>query len=61
MTGLFDEVITPQEKIQALEREIKLRERVYPRRVAEKKMPAAKAEYELRVMKAILADLRKGS
>ena len=59
MTGLFDNVISTEEKIAALEREIAMRRRVYPNRVAEKKMTQQKADYELRVMEQILADLRR--
>lgn len=48
--------ISTVQKIEALEREIKLREYVYPRRVASKAMSQDKADHELLVMQAILAD-----
>ena len=49
-------VYTREMKCAAIEREIKLRERVYPRRVAEKKMTQKQADREIAVMRAILAD-----
>ncbi len=54
MTQLFE--VSREEKIAALAREIELRERVYPRYVSERKMTKAKAEREIEIMKAILAD-----
>jgi hypothetical protein len=60
MTGLFDDVITKQEKVQEIEREIAMRERVYANRVAEKKMTQAKADRQIAVMRAILEDVRRG-
>lgn len=59
MTGLFDDVISTEEKIAALEREIAMRRRVYPHRVAERKMTQQKADYELRIMEAIIVDLKR--
>lgn len=46
-------------QIQAVEREIKQREYVYPRRVAAGKMTQAKADDELGFMRAVLATLRR--
>lgn len=60
MSGLFDDVISKQEKVQEIEREIAMRERVYANRVAEKKMTQAKADRQIAVMRAILEDVRRG-
>ena len=48
--------ITLDQKIAALRREIRMRERVYPNRVAEGKMRQDQADAEVAVMKAILED-----
>lgn len=45
-------------QIAAVEREIKMREYVYPRRVADHKMTQRKAEEELAAMRAVLETLR---
>jgi len=45
------------DKIVCLTRELRLRRRVYPNRVADGRMSAAEAERELLVMQAILSDL----
>lgn len=45
------------DQIASVEREIAMRERVYPRFVADGKMPAAKADRELRAMRAVLDTL----
>jgi hypothetical protein len=45
------------EQIAAVKREIALRERVYPRFIADGKMPAAKAGRELSAMRAVLETL----
>lgn len=47
------------QQIAAVEREIAMREYVFPRRVADKKMTQAKADHELTVMRAVLATLKK--
>lgn len=44
------------DKRAALEREIRMRKRVYPRWVQEGRMRAEVAEREIRLMEAILAD-----
>lgn len=49
-------MFTDEQKRDAVVREIKLREWVYPARVAENKMTQKKADHELGVMRAILAD-----
>lgn len=46
------------EMVAALEREIMMRQSVYPRRVADKKMSQARADREIEVMKAILDFVR---
>jgi hypothetical protein len=43
-------------KARALKRELAIRERVYPLRVAKKKMSQEEANFELDVMHAILRD-----
>lgn len=46
------------EMIAAVEREIRYRERVYPRLVFNRKMIQAKADREIEIMRAVLAKLR---
>lgn len=46
-------------QIKAVQREIRYREFVYPRRVANGKMSAADADYQLEVMKAVLTTLEQ--
>ena len=48
--------ITRETKITALRRELQMRGRVYPHRVAEGRMTQAEADREIAVMRAILAD-----
>jgi hypothetical protein len=48
--------MTNQEKLDAVRREIRMREYVYPRRVEDKKMTPVEAAREINVMKAIAAD-----
>lgn len=50
--------VTVPEQIAAIEREIAMRGRVYPRWVAAGKMTQAKADHELRAMRAALDTLR---
>lgn len=49
---------TPQQKLEAVEREIKMRRRVYPRWCADGRMTQAKADQEIAVMESIAADYR---
>lgn len=49
-------MFTDEMKLTAVKREIKMRERVYPRWVAEGRMKADQAEREIAVMKAIAED-----
>lgn len=51
-------IITATDKFKCAERELKMRQRVYPRWVDEKKMSAGKAELEIETMKAIVEDYR---
>jgi hypothetical protein len=55
MTDLFPPSI--DEQIACVEREIRLREFVYPRRVRDKRLTQAKADRELETMRAIKATL----
>ena len=48
---------TKNEMLACVEREIKMRERVYPARVARGRMSRAKAAAEIATMRAILAAL----
>lgn len=45
-------------QIEAVERELSMRRRVYPRRVADGKMTPRQAETETAVMEAVLATLQ---
>lgn len=58
MGELFDApaVYTREMKIEALKRELGFRRSVYARRVSDGKMTQAKADKEIGVMEAILAD-----
>lgn len=56
MADLFP--VTIDQQIECVERELKLRERVYPRRIAARQMTTVLAERELDRMRAVLATLR---
>ncbi len=47
-----------RDQLACAEREVRMRERVYPRRVAAKAMTQAQADRELRAMAAIVGTLR---
>jgi hypothetical protein len=49
---------TAQDKLACIERELRYRLRVYPRRVAEGKMSEQQMRREISIMEAIAADLR---
>lgn len=49
--------ITIQDQIKAVAREIALRERVYPKWIAQKKMGEEMADREIKLMHAVLATL----
>ena len=51
--------LTLDDQIACVEREIELRKRVYPRRVADQKMSPHAARYQIEAMEAVLATLRK--
>jgi hypothetical protein len=51
--------MTNEEKCQCAERELKFRERVYPRLIDQGKMTTGKATWELNLMKAIANDYRR--
>lgn len=57
VTSLFPPSI--DEKVACIEREVRYRERVYPRLVWAKKMSQQKADREIEVMAAILEDLKE--
>jgi hypothetical protein len=49
--------VSIDDQIKCVQREIGMRERVYPRWVEQKKMTQEKADYEIAAMKAVLASL----
>lgn len=54
---MADEPISIEQQIAAVQREIRMRERVYPRRVSDRKMTQQLADRELAAMRAVLATL----
>jgi hypothetical protein len=52
------DIITTQDKLKCAERELKLRQWVYPRRVENGKMSEGAKEHELAAMQAIVDDYR---
>jgi len=52
-----DAPVPIEAQIACVQREIRMREHVYPRRVAEQKMTQALADRELSTMRAVLATL----
>lgn len=60
MADLFGErVFTAREKLDALEREIRIRRRVYPKWVLQNRMTQKKADEEIAVLEAIANDYRE--
>jgi len=59
MPELFADHVTLTEQIAEAEREIKLRERVYPRMIRSRQMSEAMAERRLTLMRAIAETLRQ--
>lgn len=57
MTDLFP--VTLPAQIACVEREIRMRQSVYPRWLAAKKMSEAKAEAEIAAMQAVLASMQR--
>lgn len=51
--------VTAREKREAVEREVGMRRRVYPRWVELRRMTQEKADREIAIMEAIAADYRK--
>lgn len=56
---MIDSLITIDAMIKCIEREIAMRERVYPRWVESKKMSQEKADDEIQIMKAVLDRLKQ--
>jgi len=54
-------MVTAAEKLACVEREIKMRRRVYPRWVGDGRMTQAKADSEIQTMEAIADDYRKAA
>jgi|KBSMisStaDraftv2_1062788.scaffolds.fasta_scaffold118832_4 hypothetical protein len=52
-------MISDRDKLQCVERELRMRHKVYPRWIAAKRMTEATAEREIEVMRAIYEDYRK--
>lgn len=50
---------TAAEKLEELERELKMRRRVYPRWIAERRMTAALMNRRIGILEAIAADYRE--
>jgi hypothetical protein len=50
--------ITASDKLACVERELKMRKRVYPRWTAQDKMSEGKAAHEIACMEAIVSDYR---
>ena len=55
------DVITATDKLACAEREVKMRERVYPRWIEDGRISAGKAAHEIATMKAIAEDYRKAA
>lgn len=51
--------IPMEEQIACIEREIRMRERVYPRWVGAGKLSQKKADHEIAAMRAVLATIKK--
>ena len=61
MSGnLFPQVFTKEMKVEALDRELTFRRRVYADRVANGKMSQRLSDYQIAVFEAILADYEEG-
>lgn len=54
-----DRFVSFDDKITCLEREIKMRQYVYPHRVEQKKMTQDQADKEIDIMRAVLKDILK--
>lgn len=60
MAGMFDDHIPHEEKIAELKREVAMRRVVYDRRVADKRMTRNKADRQIGIIEAIIADYEEG-
>lgn len=58
MADDYKPTITLADQVKAAERELKLRKRVYPRRVSNQQMTPQQAQHETAAMEAILATLQ---
>lgn len=56
---MAEAIYSAQQKLEAVERELGFRRRVYERRVSEGKMSRQKADYEIGVFESIAADYRE--
>jgi hypothetical protein len=62
MTDLFGQAgITREEKLAEIAREIALRQRVYPRWIADRKLTQSRADRQIAVLVAIQADYDEGT
>lgn len=52
------DIITSADKLACVERELKMRRRVYPRWIEDGRMSAGKAAHEIAAMEAIVADYK---
>jgi hypothetical protein len=52
---------TAEQKLRALERELRLRQQVYPHRVATHRMTQQQADYQIGIMQAILDDYQEAA
>lgn len=51
--------MTPIEQIKCVKREIAMRKKAYPRRIAQGRMTQKKADHEIATMEAVLRTLEK--
>ncbi len=56
--GIVTDIITAADKLACAEREVKMRERAYPRWIEDGRISAGKAAHEIATMKAIADDYR---
>jgi hypothetical protein len=52
-------MISDRDKLQCIERELRMRHKVYPRWISTNRMTETKAKREIEIMKAIYEDYRK--
>ena len=52
---------TAEQKLKALEREVRLRQQVYPHRVSTHRMTQLQADYQIDIMQAIAADYQEAA